>query len=279
MKRYLTPFILFILLPTIGRAQNLWVYSFNGSVETNSSKEWRPAEIYQSLSLSDSIKMGAYSSISILDRKNERIYAIQKDGVNSVPDLIKEAGTRNKKQSRSVISYLWGSFAGKNDVGDYSNSAGVVYRNSDINAAMAYAIENLSGSIPVEFALIDRGTGYSIGELALVGNTAVILVKNHSNLDVFVNIIDIDACGGIAPCIPVSSAQSMTQLLIPANSQVLLDSFPIVFAEPRGEDKLILIASPEWFDVNAVVKALKEKQFQVNTSIKAGVFKQRLMVK
>lgn len=278
MKRFLFSLILLPLLAFSGHSQNLWVYSFNGIVEVWSSSTWKPVELYQKLSPADSIKFGGNSSISILDRKNDKVYAIQKPGINSVNDLIKEAGIRSKKQPNTVISYLWDSLTGKNNGAEYRSSAGVVYRDNDVSYAIASAATNATSTLPVDFTLIDRETGYSIGEMAFVGNSALIRVNNHSAIDLFVNIIDVDAHGNITPCIPVTSAQIMMQLLIPANSEVLLNSFPIVFAEPRGEDKLILVASPEWFDVDVVVSAMRSGQ-GTSKKVDVGVFKQRLIVK
>lgn len=278
MRRLFISLLSLCLLSFTAQAQHLWVYSFNGNVQIRSAAEWKPVELYQKLSPEDSIRFGDNASLSILDRKNDKIYALQKPGTNSVASLIKEASLRSKKQSKSVISYLWNSLRGRNSAEKYRSSAGVVYRDDDVNFALATAVTNSVSALPVDFTLIDPETGSPIEGTAQVGNTAIIRVGNHSSMDLFVNVIDVDAYGNMAPCIPVTSAQIMTQLLIPAYSEVLLDSFPIVFAEPRGEDTLILVACPEWFDIDKVVSALQNSNGTCR-EVEAGVFKQKLILR
>ena len=277
MKRILVLIVITVSLSS--KAQDLWVYSTNGRVEIYSAASWSPAETYRKLDLTDSIRFGANSSVTLLDRKNDRIYAIQKDGCHSVQSLVSDAQKRSNKQSKDIVSYLWKSLRGKNSDDEFRRPAGVVYRNEDVNAVIANAVITRSSALPVEFDLLDEKTGYSIGEMATVGNSALVKVKNHSSQDLFVNLIDVDVSGNIAPCIPVSSAQQMMQLFIPAGAEVMLDSFPIVFAEPRGEDKLILVASPDLFDINAVIAGINEKNLSAGNNKEVGVFVHRLMVK
>ena len=278
MKQLLLSCLILVLVHLTAYPQNLWVYSFNGGIEIRSASGWKPAELYQRLSPSDSIRFGINASISILDRKNDKLYAIQKNHVASVEELLNEVSRHTNKQPKSVVSYLWQSLTGKNTGNEFRSSAGVVYRNDDVNYALASAVASSTSTFPVDFTLLDRETGCSVNETATVGNSALIQVNNHSAQDLFINVIDVDANGNMVPCIPVTSAQIMTQLFIPANSEVLLDSFPIVFTEPRGEDTLILVASPELFDAGVVVNALKTGK-GTTRKIDVGVFKVRLTIR
>lgn len=278
MKRIFLLTAIALLTGLATKAQNLWIYSTNGNVDVFSNGLWGAAESYQKLTQSDSIRFTEGSSITILDRQNEKLYAVQKQGSHSVKSIITDSQAKSKKQSKDVISYLWNSLKGNNSADDYRKSAGVVYRDNDINAAIASAISTMSTNLPVEFYLLDGETDYLIGEVATVGNSATVKVKNHSAMDLFVNLIDVDVNGNMTPCIPISSAQQMAQLLIPAGAEVVLNSFPIIFAEPRGEDKLILVASPEWFDIEAVVANIQNGK-STSLKINVGVSCQRLIVK
>lgn len=277
MKRILLTSVMLLMAPLVVKAQNLWVYASNGSVEVFSEGAWCVAEPYKHLAPTDSVRFGVGSSITILDHKNDRLYAIQKEGSHQVDTIVQEAKARSKKQPKGVISYLWDSLRGKNSADEYRNPAGVVYRDDDINAAIANAVIAMTSSLPVEFELMDEENGSVVGEVAPAGNIAIVKVKNHSLLDLFVNVIDIDANGMITACIPVDSAWKMAQLFIPAGSEVLLNSFPIVFTEPKGVDELILVASPEWFDIDAVVANMKNGKASAK-KVDVGIIMQRLIV-
>lgn len=279
MKRALLSLFLLVSLQINSQAQkqSLWLYSVNGEVEVFSSSGWSKAVMYQSLSKKDSLRFGAYASASILDRDNDKLYAVQGKSAESVGDLLQEAEKRSKKQTKGFVAFLWESLRGMNDSNAFRISAGVVYRNDDVTLALASAVAGATSSLPVDFAIIDSESGNTVDDAVSIGQTAVFKVNNYSSMDLYVNILDIDAEGNIAPCIPVSSTQTMSQLLIPANSSVILSSFPIVFTGPKGIDKLILVASPEWFDVEALVNAVQNGD-SVDKQIDTGIWKKYLRV-
>lgn len=251
-------FLLSLQISSQAQKQSLWLYSVNGEVEVFSSSGWSKAVMYQSLSKEDSLRFGAYASASILDRDNDKLYAVQGTSAKTVADLLREAEKHSKRQNKGMVSYLWESLRGKNDANAFRNAAGVVYRDDDVTLALAGAVAAATEGLPVDFAIIDATTGKVVDESVSIGQSAVFKVNNYSAMDLHVNILDIDTVGNIAPCIPASSAQTLSQLLIPAYSSVVLSSFPIVFTGPGGIDKLVLVASPEWFDVDALVSAVQK---------------------
>lgn len=259
-------------------AQNVWTYSANGHVEVFQNGEWKLFEAYQILSPTDSIRFAEGSSITILDRRNEKLFAVQMRGSHSVQSIIIDSRSKSNYHSKDFISFLWNSLRNGNNPDKYRKPASVVYRDDDINSAIAAVVSNMSTNLPVEFELLDGETGCLICDTATFGGSAVVKVKNHSASDLFVNIIDVDADGNMSACIPVNSVQQMTQLLIPAQSQVVLESFPIVFGEPRGEDELILVACPYWFDIDSVILGIQSGRYTTK-HMSVGVFKQRLIVK
>lgn len=278
MKKFAVSFLFLTILSFHLQAQNLWVCAFNGSVDVCSDSGWKAVENYQKIYPTDSVRFKSGSSLSILDRKNDKIYAVQRAGVHLVASIVDEEGLRCKKQSPGLMSYLWNSLRGKTDAAPFRSSAGVVYRDENIDLAIAGAVLNSTSTLPIGFTLINKESGNPVEDIANVGDIALFRVENHSAMDLFVNVIDVDSNGNFAPCIPVTSAQIMTQLLIPANSDVLLESFPIMFSEPRGEDHLILVASPEWFDIDAVINAVRTRK-GTSDKIDVAVFKLRVLVK
>ena len=271
-----TALILFFFFPS--PAQNLWVCSSNGSVEVYSKGTWGDVVPYQKIALTDSICFGTGSSITILDRQSEKLLSIQKVGTHCVKSLVSESKLRSRKLSMDVFSYIWSSLRGKNNIEKYQKAAGVVYRDDDINASIAGAVVLGTANLPVELALFDGETGQTVEDSVSVGSFALAKIMNHSDSDLFVNMIDVDTNGTMSVCFPVTSVQQITKLLIPAGSEVILDSFPIVFTEPRGVDQMVLVASPEWFDIDSVVQCLKTGK-TTHKKLDVGVFKQRLIVR
>lgn len=277
MRRYIL-FFIFLLLSLPIMAQNLWVYSTNGNVEVFSNAAWAPIMSHHKIALSDSLKMGDCASATILDRKNDKLYAIQATGTHCVRDLIKNSNGAAKTHPKGVISFLWNSLRGNNDIEDFRHAAGVVYRDDDINRRLARAIRCNSSHIPVSFDILESDSLCPIVDSIEVGKTTIFRVSNQSQYDIFVNIIDIDAAGRVSSCIPVSPIQQMTQLLMPSGSVVVLDKFPIRFSEPKGPDMLILIASLEVFDVNSVIEHIGEESI-ISDFSEIGFYKLTVNVK
>ena len=241
-------------------AQGLLAYSVNGEVEirTSASSFWRRLTPIQELNLSDSLRFGAKSSVTVLDRSKEKVYALQSTTSGSVASLLNASDKRGNKKRGGLVSYLWNSFRGDNSADNLRNAAGVVYRDNGIEGSLAHAVLAGTNTGQIELRLYDMESGLPIKDEASIGQVAVVNVVNNSRNDFFVNLVDKDASGHYYPCFPAVDAQQLMQLYIPAQSNVLLTSFPIVFGEPRGKEQLILIAAADWFDVELVVNCLND---------------------
>ncbi|MBP5558248.1 MAG: hypothetical protein J6X71_00585 [Bacteroidales bacterium] len=269
MKKLISCFLGLQALMSVSQAvyaQDLWAYSINGSVEIrpDSSSGWRQLSPSQALHLSDSLRFGPYSSLTVLDRSHDKVYAIHGADASSVADLVKGSSTRSKKTRANLVSYLWNSFRENNSVDNHRRAAGVVYRDNSIDNALAYSVATGKSDLPVEFVLIGESDGLPISGSVSIGQTAVVNVINHSQYDLFVNLLDKDATGYYSPCFPISNTQQMMQLFIPALSSVILSSFPVIVGEPRGKDNLILIASTEAFDVDNVAGCLNNNNYSTS---------------
>ena len=270
------PFIMAVLVfcsaASVADAQSLWIYSTNGRVELRSrSSVWKAVNGICGISPSDSLRMSPNSSVTILDHDSERLVAVQKVGTFEVRKLLEGSRKNNDGALKKLVSFLWNSLRGEVNADGFRTSAGVVYRDNDVNSAVADAVRKGRGSLNVDFELLDEN-GRAIAERSVrIGEQAFVRVHNNTGCSLFVNLIDKDSQGNCSACMPVNSYTQLTQLLIPPYSDVLLDSFPIVFGEPKGKDKLILVASPTIFDIEQVVYCLENNQYTSSTKVETGI--------
>ncbi|GEM_PF-6768414 len=258
MKRFFT-LLIFLVFVHSAYAQSIWLYSANGRVEhLEESGNWQiVGDGVIGLMPSDSLRIHGHSSVTILDREKDEIYAIQKVGTYSVSDLTCSVKKQKKHPAKELISFLWSSFRGGSEVDKFRSSAGVVYRDVDNSAAIAEAIGHGTGTMKVEFELLRENLKTTLEDAVSVGDFAYIKVKNYTQETIYVGLIDMDSNGFISNLLPAESASQMSKLFIPPHSEVVLDSFPIVFFEPRGIDQLILVACVEFFDMDRVIELLK----------------------
>ena len=254
------------------KTRSLWIYSVNGKVEHRSvSTDWKPVNGTCEISSADSLKMAPNSSVTILDRESESLVAVQKVGSNQVGKLL---GNRKKSEDgalKEFFVYLWNSLRGGNDADSFRSSAGVVYRDNDANPAIADAVRKGRGSLNVDFDLLDESGEVIDGRYVSIGEVVHIKVHNNTAYSLFVNLIDKDSRGSFSACLPVDSSTPLAQLLVPPYSEVILDSFPIAFGEPKGKDTLILVTSPILFDINQVVSCLVSSHFTSSANLEVGI--------
>ncbi len=258
MKRFFT-LLVFLAFVHSASAQSIWLYSANGRVEhLGESGNWQiVGDGVIGLMPSDSLRIHGHSSVTILDREKDEIYAIQKVGTYSVSDLTCSVKKQKKHPAKELISFLWSSFREGSEVDKFRSSAGVVYRDTDNSAAIAESIRHGEGNLKVEFELLRDDIKTPFGGAVSAGDYAYIKVVNYTHETVYVGLIDMDSNGFISNLLPAESANQMSKLFIPPYSEVVLDSFPIVFFEPRGIDQLILVACEEFFDMDRVIELLK----------------------
>ena len=254
------------------KTRSLWIYSVNGKVEHRSvSTDWKPVNGTCEISSADSLKMAPNSSVTILDRESESLVAVQKVGSDQVGKLL---GNRKKSEDgalKEFFVYLWNSLRGGNDADSFRSSAGVVYRDNDANPAIADAVRKGRGSLNVDFDLLDESGEVIDGRYVSIGEVVHIKVHNNTAYSLFVNLIDKDSRGSFSACLPVDSFTQLAQLLVPPYSEVILDSFPIAFGEPKGKDTLILVTSPILFDINQVVSCLVSSHFTSSANLEVGI--------
>lgn len=241
---------LLFLISCSAFAQKLWVYSITGSAEKKEGSSWISLQHSDILSGNDSIRTGKTSSMTILDRSNNKLYSFQGETPISVKDVI-SSQQKNPSLAKEFISYLWKSANGK--LPKEAKSAGVVYR----DGGNANLIANSLTKYKVDIELLDVESGKEVGDVVKIGQRALFKVRNHADIPLFVNVIDVDAAGNMAECIPVPDQSYMPLLMVPANSEVVLIDFPVEFSHPAGVDTLIPLAWHEPYDVKVVIENIK----------------------
>lgn len=250
MKRI--TFLLCWLLCLCASAQELQVFSINGTAELEKKGQWVALVKGQSLADDDHVRTSKNGTLTILDNSYRKIYAVQSEKGGTVGNLIGPQRHKAKSMTKEAFAEVTKSMFGKQD-DRYSTRGGVTYRGDNTDELLAawlasninfqYSIPNSQYTISIQ--AVDPIRHTAVHEVH-VGESVDILMVNESDEALYVGLIDIDADG-------VWSAVSPSCELLPPHSAVLL-LYPIEFFEPRGTDHLLLVGHPEPFNLHRVVE-------------------------
>lgn len=290
MKRYIN--VLFALLICgCAMAQDIYVYATIGSAEVKRSGNWQKLKKRDALKSTDIIRVGENSALSLIDKKAEKVYSISKCDENTVSQTVETVKSKQPSMSAQFFNHAMKSlFNGEADKISHS-AAGCTYRGdiveNDIAKALAGKckesglknIANEKTDMAVSFEIIDRNSGKVISAPATIGTQTYFRIKNNSSTALYVNVLDVNSQGENYACLPMDDAQTMSHLLIPANSTVDLAEFPMEFAEPVGLDCFIMIAVEQPYDLRLVEKYLENNVAPSTNAIPVGIYKKELMVR
>lgn len=236
-----------------------YVSEINGEAFVRKGSGWEPAVRTMSVAVSDSLRTSDYSCLVILDRGAGRLYSLQTPQATTLGELIKG----QKKQSPSlvgeVVAGIWNAMFGKNEksMEAYERGSGVTYKDEDDEKTIAQALVGTQRKdANISLRMLDFTTGEPVEEI-MVGQTAVAEVTNNTGKPLYFNIADFDSEGNVAPILPFDECQTMLHLYLPPYSVVRLYQFPIEFCEPRGVDRLVLVAYPKPFNLANVLNLMK----------------------
>ncbi len=250
---------LLLLFPFALHGQTYQVASVNGQafrVADGVKSELTPRTVLKG---GDYVMIAANSSLAVIDKQAGKLHAL-KPGKNTVTlsELIRE-------QRQSAI----GSFAGRivealmrGDTEKISHEANVVYKDmgQDMSVYAALIAPDPASAFPVYLTVIDETTGSVITGEASIGQRIFFRVENRSGRPLFINVLNISSDGSLFDCYPMDQGGTMLHLLTPANSIVDFRQYPLVAAEPAGNDRFILIASEVPFDLRNVIAAMEENR-------------------
>lgn len=250
MKKIL--FILFFQLSLCVTAQEYKVFSINGIAERLEGKQWKVLVKAQPLTATDQIRTSQNGSVTILDNKLRKIYAVQSIKGGKVETLTATQRARAKSLTQEAFTEVTKSMFGKQDE-QYNTRGGVTYRggNADeqlanwlkVNVDTKFNIHNSKYIIAIH--AMNPATHKAVSSVQ-IGEMVELMVVNESDEALYVSVLDIDAEG-------VWNAISDGCELIPPHSTVMLP-YPVEFFEPRGTDHLLLLAYAEMFEPKRIVE-------------------------
>lgn len=271
-------------------AQNLLVYNITGSAERLEQGNWKPLTKRAQLNANDQVRVSKNSALAIIDKKNNKVYAIKETGAKSIDALIAGVSGNDKSLTVKFAEHAAKALMDGSSSNVSHNAAGCTYRGAsvenDIAKTLIYKEKNtslvqLSNAMTdygVSFDLVDRKSGEVLPQQVNIDHEAYFRIKNTSNRDLYVNILDINPNGELYECLPVDDAMTLSHLLIPAQSTIDLTDYPITFTAPQGTDHLILVAYDEPFDLREVSKVLKTSGVQGNPSTVVGLYNMQIKI-
>lgn len=281
--------ILLLLIYTCHSYAAWHVFSVNGDVKRHTTQGWKSLIKGDELFPTDRIRMEQYASLSIIDNQSKKIYSVQSSKEAKLGDLIQQA----KSASPSNIARYWKivqNIMHNQNTEEFNGSAGVNYRDANADKTIASllrrqligtswsAIPSLHTDYALELHVISTEDG-ELSETVREGERVRLLVSNHSDMALFVAIMDVDAGGIPQVILPHDMPDMISHTLIPAYSTVMLPE--LVSFAPAGIDHLYLIAYDEPFDMQQVLTLIQtpETGSQAPSSVKLGSARLSLSIK
>ncbi len=279
-----------LCLGELAGAQNLIVYNVTGTAEKQEAGAWKRLSRREVLQENDVVRVGQNSALSILNKETSKVYALKQSDAQKVSALIASIQGSQNSASGKYFDHMVGSLMNGSSSTVSHNAAGCSYRGASIENDMARAIafkqannslvqiSNGTSDYSVRFDVMDRKADTILNNKVYIGKEAYFRITNTSSVDLYVNIIDINAEGELYDCMPVDEGMTLSHLLIPAKSTIDLKDYPIAFAEPAGTDHLLLLAYPEPFDLRVVNKVLKTPGLTAAKGLQLGIYNKSINI-
>ncbi|MBO4805917.1 MAG: DUF4384 domain-containing protein [Paludibacteraceae bacterium] len=272
-------------------AQDIYVYSSTGSAEVQKGSQWNRLKKRDVLSADDVVRIAPNSCLTLLDKKAEKMYSIPQSSPKKLAVLIDELKGKQQNVTTQFFNHaLKSMFNGGSDRISHE-AAGCTYRGDIVENDIAKSLfakmegnslkgaSNQKTDYAISFELLERdGDNKNIQNEAKIGKQAIFRVKNNGDKPMYINVLDLDSNGDTYVCLPMDDAQTMSHLLIPAESTIDLIDYPIEFTEPAGEERMVMIATEEPYDLRIVNKYLKENRVKQTSSYPVGIYVKSLSV-
>lgn len=267
--------LLLLLICTEAISQDYKILSVIGSVERYQKDRYVPAARRMALTPSDNLKLGANSAVSILNEKNKKVYSYGVEGEIKVDKIVKIKTSALKRYFDYFVSSLRSG-----DTDNISFEANVVYRsmNSDDDIYNMLISADAKSDLLVTMSLIDS-YGAEIKDKMYIGDQFIFRVKNQTSQPLFVNVLSVDADDLWFDCLPIDNGGTMSHLLIPAGSTVDLTDHPMEITDPKGYNRLTLIAHNTPFDLRRIIVKYNEAQKSTVSKSKVGIYTKIITIK
>ncbi|MCH4156336.1 MAG: hypothetical protein LKF31_08540 [Muribaculaceae bacterium] len=301
-KKYLLfVFVMVLLIPfTVSAAKGhvYIVYSVIGDVYKINGGTKSKLSACTQLEAAQNVQIPKGCAVTLLDRESNKMYSSCKIGTNTVSNLV-ESVANPKSLSSQYMGYIVKLLFEQKKSKDihpnaYMQSTATSYRsatNNDstfLNAVLKSIRSSfnsnyeqtlrgkgtvLSTSYNVNFDIISCVTGMPVAGRISGGESCYFRIRNKSNTPLYCNVLNIDSLSNKSLLLPIDSAMTCSNLIVPSDGEVDFKSEPFVFSTAKSLETFLLLATEE--PVNFSV--LLVKKYEIINSNKSempvGIFR------
>lgn len=288
-------FLLMLMFATDIQAQTYTVYSVIGNARIVDGKKSIPLSARKQINTKARLFIGAESSVTVLDERNNKMYSFSAEGTSTVGNLIEKASNKAKTISKQYMSYLVKQLFSDESQrmahpDTYMQVTATSYRSASKDSMLIYGItqsipqtgglsieqqlcksENiLQSDMDVKFELVSCDTGYELKDCVKKNTGSYVRVHNNTDNALYVNVLDIDEKGNKYLVLPVDEAATCAHLLVPPMSTVSFKSEPFIFSEDPMKETFILVATLDPVDFSILMNPIKGGN---GKSVKSGLYR------
>jgi len=282
MQNKIITMLLALLFASTIKAQTYTVYSVIGNARIVEGKKSIPLTARKQIDTKSRLYIGAESSVTILDEKNNKMFSFSAEGTSSVGNLIEKASNRAKTISKQYMSYLVKQLFSDESQrmthpDTYMQVTATSYRSAtndsmlinriaeslpqtgglSIEQQLCKSDNNIKSDMDVKFELVSCDTGFEIKEFVERNTGSFVRVHNNTDFALYVNVLDIDEKGNKYLVLPVDEAATCAHLLVPPMSTVSFKSEPFIFSEDPMKETFILVATQEPIDFSILMSPIR----------------------
>lgn len=282
---------LYVVYSVIGN-----VYKING----NSISNLRPRMQVESSTM---VMIPKGSAITIIDRTGGKMYSMAKIGTSDVGSLIQSVVTP-KSLSKQYLGYLIKQLFNKDTEklvhpNAYMQSTATSFRSETKDSLFLESVSNLikSGAdkniekmlcdqntilftgYNVRFDIISCATDMPISGIVAEGESCYLRICNKSTTPLFCNVVNIDTLSKKSLLLPVDSAMTCANLLVPENGEVDFKSEPFIFSSAKSKEAFLLFATEEPVDFSILLSNKLSLSGRWTSLMPLGVYRKIIYTK
>jgi len=244
------------------------IFKFSGdvTVRKDGTRGWSDVTKRMSVNPEDVCRIPKGGSVSILDKKTNRVFTVDEDGVLNVKTLIEKAETASRRITARLNDALASDLAmERRAVPTYSILGATTHAGGDGNSAqtgipaltdtVCHVLRQYVDSLSVGYE-IHPSDGLRVEKEGLGDGEFCFVVSNTTNELYYFNILRLDhKTKEVSFCItPVDAAG---EIFIPDGMYLKLTQYP--FAEDENEEySYLFFATPKMIDFNALGDMLSD---------------------
>ena len=293
-NRIITMFLMLILASVI-QAQTYTVYSVIGNARIVEGKKSTPLTARKQINTKARLFIGAESSVTVLDEKNNKMFSFSAEGTSIVENLIEKASKKAKTISKQYMSFLVKQLFSDESQrmihpDTYMQVTATSYRSASKDSMLVHRIvqslpsvgglsveqqlcksdNTLQSDMDVRFELVSCDTGFEIKDIVKKNTGGYVRVHNNTDNALYVNVLDIDEKGNKYLVLPVDEAATCAHLLVPPMSTVSFKSEPFIFSEDPMKETFILVATQDPVDFSILMNPIQNVG---GKTIKSGLYR------